>query len=90
MTFLTQVEGHRLGNEPISNVINWIAGNITWFCDRTDEGEEMTGQPSGFNRSLQAYLRLTMKGFCMGAADVIPGVSGGTMAFILGTNTSPP
>ncbi len=27
---------------------------------------------------------LTIKGFCMGAADVIPGVSGGTMAFILG------
>lgn len=24
------------------------------------------------------------KGFCMGAADVVPGVSGGTMAFILG------
>ncbi len=27
---------------------------------------------------------LAIKGFCMGAADVIPGVSGGTMAFILG------
>ena len=25
-----------------------------------------------------------LKGFCMGAADVVPGVSGGTMAFILG------
>jgi len=30
------------------------------------------------------YLILALKGFCMGAADVIPGVSGGTMAFILG------
>lgn len=29
-------------------------------------------------------LRLILKGFCMGTADVIPGVSGGTMAFILG------
>jgi len=29
-------------------------------------------------------LVLTLKGFCMGAADVVPGVSGGTMAFILG------
>ena len=29
-------------------------------------------------------LILTAKGFCMGAADVVPGVSGGTMAFILG------
>jgi len=27
---------------------------------------------------------LVFKGFCMGAADVVPGVSGGTMAFILG------
>jgi len=30
------------------------------------------------------YLILGVKGFCMGAADVVPGVSGGTMAFILG------
>jgi len=36
------------------------------------------------NRSFRAYLLLTAKGFCMGAADVVPGVSGGTMAFILG------
>jgi putative membrane protein len=36
------------------------------------------------DRSLSAYLELTVKGFCMGAADVVPGVSGGTMAFILG------
>ncbi|MBW2145266.1 MAG: DUF368 domain-containing protein, partial [Deltaproteobacteria bacterium] len=27
---------------------------------------------------------MAAKGFCMGASDVIPGVSGGTMAFILG------
>ncbi|HCR04794.1 MAG TPA: hypothetical protein DIU18_06370, partial [Gemmatimonadetes bacterium] len=26
----------------------------------------------------------TLKGFCMGAADVVPGVSGGTIAYILG------
>jgi putative membrane protein len=30
------------------------------------------------------YITLWLKGFCMGAADVVPGVSGGTMAFILG------
>lgn len=29
-------------------------------------------------------LTLLPKGFCIGAADVVPGVSGGTMAFILG------
>jgi len=30
---------------------------------------------------------LIAKGFCMGSADVVPGVSGGTMAFILGIYT---
>lgn len=30
------------------------------------------------------YLRLFGSGFAMGAADIVPGVSGGTMAFILG------
>lgn len=29
-------------------------------------------------------LKLIVKGFCVGSADVVPGVSGGTMAFILG------
>ena len=35
-------------------------------------------------RSFFDYLILSLKGFCMGASDVVPGVSGGTMAFILG------
>ena len=35
-------------------------------------------------RTFPDYLALTGKGFCMGASDVVPGVSGGTMAFILG------
>lgn len=42
------------------------------------------GQGRSNSRSLLEYLTLTAKGFCMGASDVIPGVSGGTMAFILG------
>lgn len=33
---------------------------------------------------LKNKIILVCKGFCMGAADVVPGVSGGTMAFILG------
>ncbi len=33
---------------------------------------------------MREKLVLAAKGFCMGAADVVPGVSGGTMAFILG------
>jgi len=35
-------------------------------------------------RPFIAYIILAAKGFCMGASDVVPGVSGGTMAFILG------
>ena len=34
--------------------------------------------------NLKKYLMATLKGACMGAADVIPGVSGGTIAFIMG------
>jgi len=29
-------------------------------------------------------IKLVLKGFCMGTADIIPGISGGTIAFILG------
>lgn len=35
-------------------------------------------------RSLKDYFWISARGFCMGAADVVPGVSGGTMAFTLG------
>ena len=35
-------------------------------------------------RSFLDYLGISVRGFCMGVADVVPGVSGGTMAFILG------
>ncbi|MDD4227686.1 MAG: DUF368 domain-containing protein, partial [Mariniphaga sp.] len=35
-------------------------------------------------RSITDYLTLVLKGMAMGAADVIPGVSGGTIAFISG------
>ena len=35
-------------------------------------------------RSLPGYLNLVLSGFLIGGANVVPGVSGGTMAFILG------
>ena len=35
-------------------------------------------------RSFLDYLKITFKGMAMGAADVVPGVSGGTIAFISG------
>ena len=34
--------------------------------------------------SAREYFALILKGVCMGVADIIPGVSGGTMAFITG------
>ena len=36
------------------------------------------------NRKWKDYLLLSLKGMGMGAADVVPGVSGGTIAFIVG------
>ncbi|MDT7829952.1 DUF368 domain-containing protein [Pricia sp. S334] len=36
------------------------------------------------NRNLLQYTFVTLKGMAMGAADVVPGVSGGTIAFISG------
>ncbi len=36
------------------------------------------------NRSFLSYFIITLKGMAMGAADVVPGVSGGTIAFISG------
>ena len=35
-------------------------------------------------KRLIKYITVAVKGACMGAADVIPGVSGGTIAFIMG------
>ena len=36
------------------------------------------------SRNILQYIILTLKGLAMGAADVVPGVSGGTIAFISG------
>ncbi len=35
-------------------------------------------------RNFKDYITITLKGMAMGAADVVPGVSGGTIAFITG------
>ena len=44
---------------------------------------EADGQSAVADRGLKQYGVLLAKGFAMGSADVVPGVSGGTMAFIL-------
>ena len=38
-------------------------------------------------RKFSSYLVVAIKGFLMGAANVIPGVSGGTIAFLTGIYT---
>lgn len=44
----------------------------------------MDNGSSRSKRTFRNYLGISARGFCMGVADVVPGVSGGTMAFILG------
>jgi len=44
-----------------------------------------TAQETGWpGRSLPAMVGIFLRGLAMGAADIVPGVSGGTMAFIFG------
>jgi putative membrane protein len=45
---------------------------------------EKSNRQQSASRSFTDYVVLSLKGVCMGASDVVPGVSGGTMAFILG------
>jgi len=49
-----------------------------------ESGNEMKKNTFPPKRTLREYVKLSLCGFSMGAANVIPGVSGGTMAFILG------
>ncbi len=46
--------------------------------------EELDEQDEWPQRSLLGYLGVFVRGITMGAADIVPGVSGGTMAFIFG------
>jgi putative membrane protein len=43
-----------------------------------------TPPPQKSKRTLRDYLGLVLRGVAMGASDIVPGVSGGTMALILG------
>lgn len=45
---------------------------------------KQNSSPSASRRTFKNYIRIFFCGSIMGAADVVPGVSGGTMAFILG------
>jgi putative membrane protein len=45
---------------------------------------EETAVSAKKQRTIPDYLGIVARGICMGASDIVPGVSGGTMAFILG------
>lgn len=49
-----------------------------------DHDENRLGEDLSNPQTPMEYLRLFLTGFAMGASDIVPGVSGGTMAFILG------
>lgn len=49
-------------------------------CTNTDFDE----QKIVYSSIMMRAFKIIFTGFCMGAADIVPGVSGGTMAFILG------
>ncbi|HRF98262.1 MAG TPA: DUF368 domain-containing protein, partial [Aggregatilineales bacterium] len=49
----------------------------------TDTSEKMH-QDFSHPKTPFEYLRIYLTGFAMGCADIVPGVSGGTIAFISG------
>ncbi len=51
------------------------------MCSRKNTNQE---NYSSLKKSLKDYVLLLLRGMGMGAADVVPGVSGGTIAFITG------
>ncbi|MBE2223025.1 MAG: DUF368 domain-containing protein [Anaerolineae bacterium] len=48
------------------------------------EGKQAAAQSEKPQRTLKDYVGLSLRGMAMGASDIVPGVSGGTMALILG------
>lgn len=67
----------------------WFIGKVKPLVSKVNAFvESILVVLSGSRESLAAELanapRYSLKGFCMGSADIIPGVSGGTMALILG------
>jgi len=65
--------------------VNWLSAAVD-RCYRLAERllAPLAGGPGQVEPSLKQAPLILGKGFCMGTADIIPGVSGGTMALILG------
>jgi putative membrane protein len=55
------------------------------FIDHNQEDTLMASdQPKPTSRTLIGYLGVVARGFAMGSLEIVPGVSGGTLALILG------
>jgi hypothetical protein len=65
-------------------VLHGVDMDKDWWMESSLQSNTTTTQAFAKRRSLVGYLWVSARGFCMGSADVVPGVSGGTMAFILG------
>ena len=52
--------------------------------DAVDLSDSSSPEQFTLSRTKKEYVGLAARGFVMGCADIVPGVSGGTMAFILG------
>jgi len=48
------------------------------------QGKSENGQTAAAEQSIGRDILMVVRGVCMGAADVVPGISGGTVALILG------
>jgi putative membrane protein len=59
-------------------------GESAGFKNQENSQVASTLSKSMQERSILQYVFITLKGMAMGAADVVPGVSGGTIAFISG------
>lgn len=55
--------------------------------ERTSQSASKEAFPKASERTAKNYISLYLRGLAMGAADVVPGVSGGTVAFITGIYT---
>ena len=53
-------------------------------ADAVERSHSSPPEQFTLNRTRAEYVGLAARGFVMGCADIVPGVSGGTMAFILG------
>ena len=80
MSQLTDQEPPHSSNDPADLAVNRAAADGAAADGAAANGAAANGAAGAWMRD----LGLVMRGMCMGAADVIPGVSGGTVALILG------